>query len=112
MYIKVVASLSKDDNLLTDDGKSQQQTRGTKMSRSINEQSLTIKLSVSEALLLMKASFQQDKTRGNSIKDRLEDALMSFYRSKPNILDYPREEWKKMEEIFEFCMNNSLGSKL
>lgn len=79
--------------------------------RSINEQTLTIKLSVSEALSLMKAPFQQEKTRGDSVKDRLEDALISFYHSKPNILDYPKEEWKKIEEVFEFCMSRAKGSR-
>ena len=75
--------------------------------RSIHEKTLTIKLSVSEALTLMKAPFQADIYRGESIKDRLEDALNTFYHSKPNILDYPKDEWRRIEEVFEFCMNRT-----
>lgn len=75
--------------------------------RSINERTLSIKLSVSEALTLMKTPFKVDVSRGDSIKDRLEDALNTFYHSKPNILDYPKEEWKKIQEVFEFCMSHS-----
>ena len=69
--------------------------------RSINEQTHSIKLSVNEALHLIELL---EKTNETSIQKRLEELLSIFYHSKPNILDYPIEEWKNIEDVFKFCM--------
>lgn len=63
---------------------------------------MTIKLSAFEAFTLRKAQFNDD-----SIKSRLDEALNTFFHSKPNILDYSQQEWPIIEEIFKFCMRMS-----
>lgn len=75
--------------------------------RSIHEKTLTIKLSVSEAITLRKSLPPSD-----SIRDRLDEALTSFFHSKPNILDYSPQEWPLIEEVFKFCIRMSNDGEL
>jgi len=76
--------------------------------KSISEQNLKLTLSIEEVLNLLSLSsvHNVDGTvaMGEALEKRLKDTLMIFYHSKPNILDYPQEEWSRIQEIFKDCI--------
>ena len=70
--------------------------------RSINELNHTLKISINETLQLIE--LLEKSSTNIQIKKRLEEILSIFFHSKPNIIDYPIDEWKNIEEVFKFCM--------
>jgi hypothetical protein len=76
--------------------------------KTIKEQNLKLTLSLEEVLHLLELSNVRNVdgtvAMGEALETRLKEALMIFYHSKPNILDYPQEEWGSIQEIFKDCI--------